>query len=414
MSNQLDNNEDYINKNDDENYLNSYSDDYLKDKKQETKKNINYNKKAEKKRLKKKARKNKMFFRLIWISMVIIVALISSEYIMQGVRDMLAITRQEDYTTEISIPKDATPSQVSNILYKAGVISNPKFFKKYITIIKPSTNITKGDYEIKTNLEYEEIISYLNTLANRSDYENITFTEGMSILEFAEILDKHSICDKNEFLQKCNSSEYDEDYPFLAEIKNSDKRYYRLEGYLFPDTYTFYQDISADSVIRKCLSNFNKKMIKQSTVNGYSSPISIKEISEENGLSLDELITLSSMVQSECADKDDMKTVASIFLNRLNSDVDEGFLYLNSDPTVYYPYKNKESAPNGFESTYDTYKHKGLPNGPICNPGMEAIDAVLNPSDTNYYYFCHDKNGNAYYATTEKQHIANLKKAGLS
>ena len=105
-----------------------------------------------------------------------------------------------------------------------------------------------------------------------------------------------------------------------------------------------------------------------------------------------------------------MKIIAGIFENRLNSSANDGYRQLGSDATKYYPYRKKESAPEGYESKYNTYKIKGLPPGPICNPSMDAIYAVLNPKKTNYMYFAHDKNGKAYYATNEQTQQANLKK----
>jgi UPF0755 protein len=134
-------------------------------------------------------------------------------------------------------------------------------------------------------------------------------------------------------------------------------------------------------------------------------------------MTLDQLLTLASMIQAEAADKDDMAKVSSVFHNRLNSGGKDDLLRLRSDPTTYYPYRQKSLVPaelrDTYKSRYDTYTIEGLPPGPICNPGMDAIDAALNPADTDYYYFCHDAKGKAYYAKTNTQHQANLKKAGL-
>ena len=117
-----------------------------------------------------------------------------------------------------------------------------------------------------------------------------------------------------------------------------------------------------------------------------------------------------------------MYNVSSVIYNRLNSqnkkNVETGLEFLNIDATIWYPYRSKDKVPekilNKFESLYDTYKQKGLPIGAICNPGIKAIDAALNPNKTPYYYYCHSKDGKAYYAKILAEHSINLKKAGLA
>ena len=120
-------------------------------------------------------------------------------------------------------------------------------------------------------------------------------------------------------------------------------------------------------------------------------------------MTIDEVMTLASMIQAEAADVNDMYMISSVFHNRLEAGSASAVAYLGSDPTVWYPYANRAEVPadqvDTFESRYNTYKIKGLPPGPICNPGEDAIQAALNPKDTNYLYFCHAKDGTAYYAT---------------
>ncbi|MDO4731340.1 MAG: endolytic transglycosylase MltG [Clostridia bacterium] len=404
--------------NHDENSLNSYtkeekskdSKSYYKSSKQIYKMRL----KEEKKRQREADRKNKWFFRVFWIFMVAIVSVTLSQFFMNGVRDMIAMNRQQEEVVSISFPSNPTKEQVAQILEQGGVIESAKWFDLYTSVFKRSMRFTKGDYEIKKNLEYEEIISYINTQSNRLDIMNVTFAEGLTVIEYGQILEDNNVCTKAAFLEKCNSTEFYEDYPFLQEIENLDQCYYKLEGYLYPDTYKFYQDTDPSKVIRKMLDNFEDKIIEPHSVDGYEEKISLQQIAQDKkGLSLVELMTLASMVQSEASDEEDMRVIASVFENRLSSTVDSGFLYLNSDPTMYYPYRSPEELPQGFESTYNTYKNQGLPVGPIRNPGMQAINAVINHGKSYYMYFCHDAEGNPYYATTESQHINNQIKAGI-
>lgn len=370
--------------------------------------------KAEKKRRKKKSKKNGCLFKMVWLVMIVLVSVVLAQYIMIGANDLLAVNRTEG-TAEVSIPADADIDTVADILEEAGVINSAQFFKLYMKITKPDTTFTKGDYtDMQTNLDYEAIVTYLQTQSNRTDVVTVTFLEGMNLEDFGDTLEESGVCGKEEFLEKCNSTEFDEDYTFLSQITNSDERYYRLEGYLFPDTYDFYQDSDPETVIRKCLYNFELKIMEPTIEQEDDTEISVADLAQQNGFTVDQLVTLASMVQAEGANEDDMRVIAHIFRNRLDPNMNEGVSQLGSDPTVYYPYSSREEAPEGFESRYNTYEIVGLPPGAIDNPGMMAINAVLNPDTTdNYLYFCHSADGTPYYAYTAEGHYENQVKAGL-
>jgi UPF0755 protein len=176
---------------------------------------------------------------------------------------------------------------------------------------------------------------------------------------------------------------------------------------LFPDTYDFYKDEDPEQAIQKLVSNANKKLTAD-----------IRNKAAAQKMSVDQLMTLASMIQAEAANKDDMYQISSVFHNRLASKGEGDLLRLRSDPTTYYPYRTKAAVPsnirNTYKSKYDTYTIEGLPAGPICNPGEKAIDAALNPNSTNYYYFCHNSDKKAYYASTLPVHRRNLKEAGIT
>ena len=152
------------------------------------------------------------------------------------------------------------------------------------------------------------------------------------------------------------------------------------------------------------------KITEKQDVRGYDKLTTVKKMVEESnsGYTLDEVMIIASIIQAEAANTDDMYNVSSILHNRLEASADLGVSNLGLDSTKFYPYRNADNAPDNFVSKYDTYDEAGLPEGPICNPGMEAIKAALNPNSTSYYYFCHDSEGNAYYASTIYEHNANL------
>lgn len=386
---------------------------------------------ADKKRKKKKAKKNRILFRVVWIVMMALVGIVLGQYIMVGVNDLLAVGREKENSVSVTIPKDASLDTVTDILVKNKVINNPGFFKLYATLTRSTTGFTQGTFDVETNKDYQALINYLQSTFNRTDVVTLQFTEGMTVQEYAEKLDKGKVCDKDEFLKLCNSNEFDKDYEFIGDIKNQNKRYYKLEGYLFPDTYDFFVGEDTDSVIRKFLANYRRKIyLTKSRADGFDKKVTIEERAKKMGLTMEEVINLASLIQAEAASTEDMYVISSILHNRLatlenggrNSDGEAGLGYLQLDSTVYYPYPSEQDIPINIRSTYvsnySTYKYEGLPAGPICNPGLEAILAVVNPDKTDYYYFCHkaataDEPAVAYYARTNSEHLANQEKAGL-
>lgn len=361
--------------------------------------------KAHERRNKEKRKGNRHFFRFMWFLMVSLVSLTLARYLIVGTDDMLAKDRQSVSIT-VEIPKNATSEQVGKILYDAGIIRDVDFFRLYAKVTNADGHFIAGSYQVDASMDYEALIYNLESSENRVDTVKITFKEGVNTLETADLLEKNGVCSSKDALKVFNSDDLDASFEMLQDITNFSDRYYKLEGYLFPDTYEFYKNEDPVQAIRKLVSNCNKKLTNQ-----------IRENAAQEGMTLDQLLTLASMIQAEAADKDDMAKVSSVFHNRLDSDGNDNLLCLCSDPTIYYPYRQKSLVPadirDTYDSRYDTYNFEGLPPGPICNPGMDAIDAALNPADTDYYYFCHDADGNAYYAKTSAQHEENLKKAGL-
>lgn len=381
-------------------------------------------KKEPKKVIMQKSRKNGCFFRAVWIVLLVFVSVLLTRYVLEGINDMLAIGKDENIVS-IEIPKDASIDTVARILKSKGIIDEEQFFKVYAIATKSSKGFAQGIYELRPNMDYEAILNYLRNQTNNKDVVEVTFREGMNVMECADLLEQNQVCEKQEFLDMCNSDEFDDKYDFLKGITNKSDRYYKLEGYLFPDTYEFYRGESAKESIKRFLGNFQRKVIRRNQLKGYDKKVSIREVAEESGKTLEQVINIASLVQAEAANKEDMLNVSSVIYNRL-SVIDSGgktpfgefdLGTLRIDSTVWYPYRVRSVVPqdivDSFKSKFNTYEIKGLPAGPICNPGMDAIYATLKPSKTNYYYFCHSASGEAYYAKTNDVHIANLKKAGL-
>ena len=374
----------------------------------------------------KKSAKNKKFFKSIWIAMIFTACLMLGQFVVFGTLDMLAVTREDKLFT-IEIPKGAKKLDVVNILYENGIITQPTFFKLYLFLTKGSQKFIPGKFEIKTNLDYEAIVNYLQSNANRldSDVVDVTIPEGKNVLEIAKILEDNQICSVDEFTIACSSNEFEKNYVFLKDI-NFDDVIYKLEGYLFPDTYTFYKNIEPRYVIKKFLNNFNNKISKKLITNESNEKVSVMTSADKKSISLGDLINLASLIQAEASNDADMLEIASVLENRLSTSKNGGKSNFGDaingclavDATIWYPYRNREKVPKdileNYESPYDTYKFSGLPKGPICNPGLAAIEAVLNHKSTPYYFYCHNKEGKTFFAKTFAEHGVNLKKAGLS
>lgn len=224
----------------------------------------------------------------------------------------------------------------------------------------------------------------------------VLIPEGFTASQIGDRLEAKGVCKKADFLNMINSYDFSY-YPLVAKIPVNPNRCYKLEGYLYPNTYLFYLAMKPQDVIGKMLRQAEDKI--GST---YDFP----------GMSTDEIITLASIIQKEAANLTDMKNVSSVFHNRLKRG-----MQLQADPTIYYVEQylkpNLTGDINRFNAYYNTYKCKALPSGAICNPGSLALQAAVSPADTTFLYFVTDKAGTFYYANTWEEHVANCVKAGV-
>jgi UPF0755 protein len=188
-------------------------------------------------------------------------------------------------------------------------------------------------------------------------------------------------------------------YSFVGDIKSNDNRTQKFEGYCFPDTYEFFVDENANSVMNRLLSNFDSKWTSEYT-----------KKAQALGMSTDDIISIASIIQKEAANAEEMALISSILHNRLAKP--SAYPALECDSTKDYIVRFVkpvlgEAKANSYFDAYNTYLSPGLPPGPICNPGINAIEAALNPKETGYYYFQHDKFKKIYLAKTLDEHNAN-------
>ncbi|MDR1564978.1 MAG: endolytic transglycosylase MltG [Oscillospiraceae bacterium] len=335
----------------------------------------------------------------IYVSIVLAVSVLVSFYIIIGLNDMFALDKP-DVKVSIEVPKDADEKQVAQLLKEHGVIKYPFYFEIVAKIKmskKEDEHFKHGTFELSTKTDYMQIITRLTRPASADkSIVKVTFPEGMNVEQYGDLLEEYSVCKKEAFLQSVN--EIDLNYSFLKDIKvgEGSDRIYRLEGYLFPDTYEFYLQEGSKSAITKMLTNFEKKYKDE-----------IEPILGNK--TLEQVIQIASVIERETPDKAEMPKVSAVFWNRLNNPSHDGIGgKLQSDATMWYPYPTKEAVPKdklaSFSSKFDTTKIKGFMPGAICNPGLKAIQAAAQPETSDYYYFFTDKNNKHYYSKTLKEH----------
>lgn len=378
---------------------------------------------VKKRRKKKKQTNHTRTMGQIFLGSVISVAAIGigvtfAINVISGIRDFTGMSKPNN-VVEITISDAMTPSMVADALHKNGIIESPWLFKTYLKLSKNEDAFREGIHIVNSNMSYGGILSALGTQMEYTETVDVVIPEGLTAAEIGKILEDNMVCRAVDFV-KCYKDKLNK-YDFEEGIPNNPNRFYALEGYIFPDTYQFYvnDDLKRNpnfdtteyalTVVEKMYDNFEDKITKD-----------MKKRMAELDMTLDEVITLASLIEWEGTNEENMANISSVFHNRLNDP--ENFAELQSDTTDTYikrviePNTKSLSAEKRqeIEDAYDTYKCEGLPPGPICNPGMMAIEAALYPSQTNYYYFLASSDGVFYWARTLEEHEQNIQDAALS
>jgi UPF0755 protein len=308
---------------------------------------------------------------------------------------------------QIEIKMGSSLSAIASLLYEEGIIRNKFVFQMYVDLNDKASSLQAGKYQLSPGMTMDQIMNILSEGDGGRKVVKVTFTEGMTVEDIADKLVSAGCFDDaqcHEFLALCNDKDAFADNKYLKSVLETaqlDGRKYLLEGYLFPDTYEFYADASPKDVIAKLLKRFDAVFTMQ-----------YEARAEELGLTVDQVMTLASIIEWEALPKD-YKKVSAVFHNRLDSD-----MRLDSCATLRYVtglkkfvYTAEEQA---IDSPYNTYKVRGLPIGPIANPGQKAIEAALYPDEEfmneGYLYFCNKdpESGDLAFAKDLKEHEANV------
>lgn len=296
---------------------------------------------------------------------------------------------------EINIEPGMSSAEIGSLLSENKLVSNSKAFTGYVKEMGYDSYLKVGTFMLSPSMSMEELVRELIEVKS-SETITVTIPEGYEVRNIVDLLKEYNLIDEASFYDALEN--YDFGYEFLEGINRS----HHLEGFLFPDTYEFYEDASEVDIIDRMLENFDNRFLD-----------SYYRRMEELSMDLNGLMTLASIVEREAADSEERALISSVFHNRI-----EDGMMLESCATVQYILKERKPILSyedmAIDSEYNTYINAGLPPAPIANPGLASIEAALYPQDTDYYFFVlKDEYATThYFATTFEEHEENILRSG--
>lgn len=346
---------------------------------------------------------------VIYLVAVLVISGCLSLFIIFVGNDAFALVK-DDTQIAVTIPEGSDLSDIAEILGENDVIKYPSMFKLYINLRhRGADKYLSGTFTVSPSMPYDELIDTFKESAAKRKEITITFTEGMTVDEIIDKFVENGIGTRERFIDVIQN--YPFDYWFIEELDKTiaanpnSGRKYRLEGYLFPDTYNFYNNSKEEDALKRMLDNFETKFDENYRLGA-----------QQLGMTVDEVVTLASIIQKEAKFVADYPIVSSVFHNRLDHpDRTDG--KLESNATVQYTMPKEEvrleltvEEIQKYDNAYNTYLYAGLPVGAICNPSMNAINFALYPQSTDYYYFISDSSGANLYARNWEEHARNRQK----
>ena len=280
----------------------------------------------------------------------------------------------DDGTSSQQTVRTVDLDYVAKSLKSAGIIRYKSLFKFYCQFSHAATHIDPGTYELNTNYDYRALVKKMQVGSGAMVTTKVTIPEGYSMEQIFRKLEEENVCSYPDLMEAAANYKYN--YSFLNEEAIGDAS--RLEGFLFPDTYEFYQGMQASSAINKFLVNFHNRLTQETI-----------DLAQKRGLSLQQAITVASMIEKEAANDEERAIIASVIYNRMRRDMP-----LQIDSTIMYVLDEHGDVlteeETKIDSPYNTYQNTGLPPTPIANPGANSITAAVKPADTNYLYYALD------------------------
>jgi UPF0755 protein len=323
--------------------------------------------------------------RLLITGGITLLVLLLSGFIIWLMLSLRAVDHKSTQVISYTLVKGTSASEIADQLETKGIIRNAQAFNLYITLTGMHNQLQAGTYDLSPSQSSGEIaalIAHGRVAANR-----LVVPEGATLIKFRQIADQRGI-NPGDLDAALQAADYQNDF-IKAKPQGTS-----LEGYLFPDSYEIMKPVRAHALVQAMLDNFGKKIAGTDVIQSYAA----------EGLTLHQGITLASIVEKEVSNDQDRKIVAQLYLNRLKAGMP-----LQADPTVDYVAETTGTTFNlQSSSPYNTYVVKGLPPGPICNPGLNSIEAVAHPQSNDYLYFVSGKDGKNHYARTFAEHQKNV------
>ncbi len=325
-------------------------------------------------RRRKRKKKNRALGCIVVVVVILAVIAAAAAVLAYKLTDKRMGTGSADETIEVEIPEGSNADTVASILEENGVVDSALRFKLLCKLNGEGADFKFGNYAFPGNAEFDEITQKLNAGETVDDSVHITVKEGMWLSEIAQTVAETGLCTADEFMEAANSRDYD--YGFINDIPDRDNL---LEGYLYPETYYVPKDADAHMIADMMLRQFDTVC----TENG------IYADAEDMGRSLDDIVIIASLIESEVKKDDERELVSSVIYNRL----DEG-IKLQIDASVIYAMGKRAErvyySDLEREDGHNTYYVNGLPVGPICSPRGASLKAAAEPADTDYLYYVVD------------------------
>ncbi len=314
------------------------------------------------------------------------------------INDVCALNK-EPLTVTIEVEKDESVGQVASKLKDEGLIGSKTLFMIFGSLFHAKDIISPGTYELNSDMDFHCLINSMESSQSvvPEGVVRVTIPEGSTVKETIALLAENGVNTKKA-LTKAAKKHVFKDHPFVDNEHLGSIN--RLEGYLAPDTYEFFEGENPAKALGRMLDNFAVWMTDD-----------MKADIKASGHSFEDIITMASLIEKESTgDDEDRANIASIMYNRIANPEKETGGLLQMDSTIYYILRSRGMKDSEFsteiESPYNTYLHPGLPAGPICSPSRAAIMAAIYPSDTDYYYFALGKDGRDHFFTNYADHDA--------
>ena len=334
---------------------------------------------------------------LMYFAFILCVSVVIACVGWMAASDMLALNK-DNFTAVVTLPSDIFTSEtvdtfdsdgvktgtkrvthadikyVAQALKDAGLIEYKWLFELFSSVSTADEKVSPGEYKLSSSYDYRALVQNMRAGSSSTLTALVTIPEGFTMRDVFLRLEENNVCSYEELMDA--AANYNFNYDFLAGPETEDP--YRLEGFLFPDTYEFYVNMQASSAINKLLEIFHHKLTAD-----------MLNQAENNGMNIRDVVNVASLIEKEAANDTERGLIASVIYNRINSG-----MVLGIDAAVLYAYPDHEGAPTAemleTDTPYNTRMHTGLPPTPICNPGMASINAALYPETTSYFYYALD------------------------